>query len=94
MRLAYDLETRLLTAEDDRFRAARFLTRTHGRGGFQHDGILDDLWAVMVDLVCVGFVIWTLSGLYMWWRAPGQRRWGAIALIAGWVCFMAFILGL
>ena len=84
----------LLTAEDDHFEIARFMTRMHGRGGVQHDRLLDNLWGVMVDLVCLGFLLWVASGLYMWWKVPRQRRWGAIALLAGLSCFIAFMLGL
>jgi len=93
-RFRYDLHERLLTAEDTRFGPVLVLTRMHGRGGFHHDRVGDDLWAMMVDLVCLGLLIWVVTGLYMWWKTPGQRRWGTITLLAGFSCFIAFMLGL
>ena len=33
-------------------------------------------WSVVVDLVCIGIVLWIATGLYMWWGVPGSRRWG------------------
>ncbi|HET6278262.1 MAG TPA: hypothetical protein VFG08_05725 [Candidatus Polarisedimenticolia bacterium] len=93
-RFNYDLNERRLTAEDTRLGPLRVLTRMHSRAGFHHDRLRDDLWAVMVDLVSVGLLLWVVSGLYMWWNAPGQRRWGTVALVAGFSCFIAFMLGL
>jgi hypothetical protein len=93
-RFRYDLSERRLTAEDIRFGPVRVLTRMHGRGGFHHERLRDDLWGAMVDLVNLGLLIWVASGLYMWWNAPGQRRWGTVVLIAGISCFIAFMLGL
>ena len=41
------------------------------------------LWAVIIDLVCLAFLLWIASGLYMWWGLRWLRRWGSIALAAG-----------
>lgn len=81
--ITYDTETRMLKAEDRGFRWDHFLTGLHARGGFSQDSLLDDAWAVVVDVVAVGFLVWAASGIYMWWGAPRLRRWGAIALGAG-----------
>lgn len=93
-RYSYDVRERWLTAEHTRFDVDRILTRMHNQSGFQHDRFLPDLWAVFVDLVSLGFLIWAASGLYMWWKLPGQRGWGVVALFAGLACFVAFLLGL
>ncbi len=69
-------------------------TRLHARGGFHHDGALNDVWAVIVDLVCLGFIVWAATGLYMWWNQPRLRRWGLVALVAGFTTFLGFMFGL
>ena len=67
------------------------MTGMHARAGYQHDGILNDVWAVMVDVSAIGFVLWVLSGIYIWWQAPTLRLWGGVALGAGAVVFVAFL---
>ena len=48
----------------------------------------------MIDLVCLAFLIWVASGLYMWWSLPGLRRWGWVAVLAGLASFSLFLLRL
>jgi hypothetical protein len=81
-------------AEDNRFRWDRFLTGVHARSGFDQESILDDSWAVLVDFVCLGILIWIASGLYMWWQIGHVRSWGALALSGGLISFLVFLLGL
>ncbi len=71
-----------------------FLTGLHARGGFRQDGALNLIWAAIVDLVCLGFIIWVATGLYMWWNQPRLRRWGLMALVAGFTTFLGFMFGL
>ena len=92
--LTYFVEQNRLLAEDNRFRWDHFLTGVHARGGFDQDSILDDSWAVLVDLVCLGILIWIASGLYMWWQIRQVRSWGALALSGGLISFLVFLLGL
>ena len=94
MRLIYDLENHRIRAEDKRFRWDQFFTSLHARGGFHHDEILNDAWAVVVDLVCIGFVVWIASGIYMWWLLRQTRLWGTFALGGGVLSFFIFLLGL
>jgi hypothetical protein len=89
--ISYDTEKKILRAEDRRFRWDHFLTGLHARGGFQHDSLLDDAWAVAVDVVCAGFLIWIASGLYMWWHVPRHRNWGWLALGGGAGVFAALL---
>ena len=63
----------------------------HTRGGYDMGGFWDSVWAVCVDVVCVGLILWIASGIYMWWGLPATRRWGWIALGAGVVCFAVII---
>lgn len=90
-RLTYFIEEGRLLAEERRFQWNIFLVWIHIRGGYQQDLFLDDLWAVVLDLVCVAFVVWVASGLYMWWKLRQSRFWGAAALVGGVLCFGWFL---
>lgn len=80
-----------LIAEEKRFRWDHFLTGMHAKGGFDQEGWISDSWAVVVDLVCLSFLAWIASGLYMWWGLPSLRRWGWIALLSGCASFALFL---
>ena len=93
-RIVYDPDRKTLKAEDKRFRFDQFLTGIHARGGFEQTSLLDNLWGVVVDLVCLAIVVWIASGLVMWWQLPGHRLWGAIALGSGLGAFLMFLVAL
>jgi hypothetical protein len=88
--LKYFVDQKKLTVEDRRFRWDHFLTGMHARGGFEQEGFLQTSWSVVVDLVCLGMIVWIASGLYMWWALRGHRRWGALAILGGVVSFVVF----
>ena len=92
--VSYDVEKKMLRAEDKQFRWDHFLTGMHARGGYQHPDFLNTAWAVVVDIVCLGFLLWIGTGLYMWWHLPRQRGWGWLALGGGVVSFAAFLMAL
>jgi hypothetical protein len=92
--LKYYLDQKRVTVEDRRFRWDQFLTGMHGRGGFEQEGFVQLSWSVVVDLVCLGIIVWIASGLYMWWGLPGHRGWGWIAILAGAISFIGFTLRL
>jgi hypothetical protein len=89
--LKYFIAEKKLVAEDKRFRWDHFLTGMHAKGGFEQGG-LHDAWGVIVDLVCLGIVLWVLTGLLMWWKLPSTHAWGWAALLAGVASFAAFLL--
>ena len=93
-RIAYDPDQKTLKAEDKRFRWDQFLTGMHARGGFEQPFLLDRMWAVLVDLVCLAILVWIVSGLVMWWQLRGHRLWGAIALTGGVAAFAVFLITL
>jgi hypothetical protein len=93
-RLIYFVDQKRLLAEDRRFRWDHFLTGMHARGGFQQASFLHDAWAVTVDIVCVAIVLWIATGIYMWWKLPQTRWWGAIALGGGAISFLVFLVAL
>ncbi|MDP6040645.1 MAG: hypothetical protein QGG64_19010 [Candidatus Latescibacteria bacterium] len=93
-RVIYDIKNRQAKVERKRFRWDHFLGGLHARGGFEQDSFLNHLWAVMIDLVSAGFILWVASGLYMWWQLKQTRRWGVIAFVGGLVSFLALIVAL
>jgi hypothetical protein len=90
-RLIYYPDAKRLTVEDRRFRWDYFLTGMHARGGYDHAQPLVRLWAVIVDLVCAAMLLWVVTGLIMWWKLPGRRGWGWVALGAGVAAFTGFV---
>ncbi|MGI8785875.1 MAG: hypothetical protein ACR2L2_19745 [Acidobacteriota bacterium] len=90
----YLLDKKLLRVEDRRFRWDQFLTGMHARGGFEDRRPLVLGWSVVVDLVCIGFILWIATGIYMWWNLPQARGWGWIALGTGAAVFVLFLVGL
>ena len=70
-------------------------TDLHTRGGFgRRPGFLQIVWSVFLDIVLLAFLIWILSGLYIWWRLKSLRAWGWIAIGAGFAVFGLFVIGL
>ena len=93
-RLIYHIDEQRLTAEHKKFTLRDSLTRMHARGGFQQESTLMDVWAIIVDIVCISFLIWIATGIYMWWNIKPSRSWGFIALGGGFLCYMIFLLAL
>lgn len=90
-RAVYLPDSQRLVIEDRRFRWGSFLTGMHARGGFQHEQLLNDLWAVLVDVVCVAIFLWMGTGLYLWWKRRPTRNWGWLAIVSGWAVFALFL---
>ncbi len=90
----YFVDEKRLIAEDRRFRFEHFLTGMHARGGFDDERFFPIAWGVIIDLVCLGFLIWIASGIYMWWSLPGLRKWGWVAVIGGLGSFVLFLMRL
>jgi len=80
-----------LVVEDKRFRWDHMLTGFHAKGGFEQDSLLHDSWGIVVDLVSLGFVLWVVSGLYMWIPMRNLRRSGLFALCAGALSFAVLV---
>ena len=95
-RLFYYIDEKRLVAERQAFAPRMFITGLHTRGGYTLGSFWDSVWAVFVDLVSIGLLLWIVSGLIMWWKIPGTglRRWGWIALASGAVCFAVIMLRL
>ena len=56
--------------------------------------ILTRIWSFAMDALALGLGVLVCSGLYLWYRLPGRRRWGMVALTAGVVSCVFFLFGL
>lgn len=90
-RLVYSIKNQRLKAERQPMRWSQVVLRLHFRGGFLQPTLWDTLWAVLVDVACVGILIWIASGLLMWWRLARLRMWGAVAIAGGILSFAILV---
>ena len=90
-RFAYDIDKKKLRLENRTTSAVETLVRLHERTGYGRGSVLTDLWAFAVDLFCVTTLVWIATGLYLWWKISGTRRWGFLA-IGGGVATIAVLL--
>ena len=90
-RLTFSLKEQRLKAERQRVRLPQAVIRMHFRGGYLQPTIWDKLWGLIVDVTCLGVLIWVGSGLYMWWRLARLRLWGAAAIAGGICSFLLLI---
>lgn len=90
-RLTYDFDTKKLRAEERRFAWVDLLTRLHERTGYNQGGVLNKLWAFVVDLFCVATLVWISTGLYLWWKLIATRTWGWLALGGGLATLLALL---
>lgn len=90
-RITYTAADQKVTIERMVFSGAGFLERMHRRRGFQHDFLLEDLWAASVDLTILGLLLLAVSGIWMWWELRATRKLGAVAAGAGIVLFGLFL---
>jgi hypothetical protein len=93
-RVTYNLNEQHLREEVRRFQWNDVLGRMHQRSGFHHDSVLQDAWAVVVDLTCIAFLVFIASGLYMWWGLRQTRLWGSLAIGCGVASFVALLVSL
>jgi len=90
-RLTYSIKAETLKVEHQRMRPSQAVVRMHFRGGYRQPTFWDRFWGLLVDLACVGIIIWVGSGLLMWWRLPRLRAWGAVAVTGGLASFFLLI---
>ena len=89
--LTCSVKEQKLKAERRPVRWSQVPMRMHFRGGYGQPGFWDKLWGVLVDIACVGIIIWVASGLIMWWRLRRLRMWGAIAVGSGILSFAMLV---
>ena len=90
-RLTYSIKEQKIKAEHQRMKWPQAVMRMHFRGGYEQPSFWNKFWGVVVDTACVGILVWVASGLIMWWRLPGVRAWGAVAVGGGFLSFLLLI---
>ena len=71
-----------------------FMRRMHFRRGYQNNFLMDDIWALTIDIAIFAIIFWGFSGLYMWWKRPSARLWGIVAISGGFVTFVVLMIGM
>ena len=89
IRIFYYIDQQRLVAERREFVPRLFVTGLHTRGGYALGGFWDWVWALFVDALSIGLLLWIASGVIMWWKIPGTgpRQWGWLAVASGAACF-------
>ena len=91
VRITYRFNENKLIAERRDGSFVEALLRLHFRAGYGQGSALQWIWGLIVDIVCVSFLIWIITGLYLWWKIPRTRNWGWVALGAGAVTFVGLL---
>lgn len=94
MRITYRFSDRKLVAEQRETSWIDSILRLHFRAGYGQVGPLQKVWGFIVDVVCVSFLLWVITGLYLWWKIPHTRKWGLVAIVAGTVSFVGMLLAM
>ncbi len=89
--LTYSLKDQKLTAKHQRMKVPQVVMRMHFRGGYEQPTFGNKFWGVLVDIACIGILIWVASGLIMWWRLRRLRVWGAMAVGGGLLSFLFLV---
>jgi hypothetical protein len=94
-RLTYTPETGTLLVERQAMGFPTWLRTLHHRAGFGSPGdVLENSWALSVDLAILAMIFWAGSGIWMWWELRAARKWGLACALAGIgiFAFLAFSL--
>jgi len=91
-RLTYFINKQQLRIEDKPFRWDHFFHKFHLLHGYGQKSFFSDLWAFLLDLLCVSIIFWCVSGIYMWWKLGPARLWGSVALAGGVASFAIFLM--
>jgi len=89
--VTYSIKNQKLKAERRSMRVPQTIMRMHFRGGYEQPTFGNKAWGLLVDIACIGILIWVTSGLIMWWRLPRLRAWGTIAVAAGILSFALLV---
>ncbi len=93
-RLTYDIAAKKLRAEQKQNSGLEVLMRLHERTGYGQGSMLNQLWGLIVDVFCIGTLVWIGTGLYLWWKISATRRWGWIALGGGFATIAVLLVTL
>jgi hypothetical protein len=90
-RITYGPDDGSLVVERRKFSLRAILLGLHLRSGYRHSYLIDDAWAVSVDLVVAALIFWVISGLWIWWEYKGTRRLGVILTTGGLAVFIFYV---
>jgi hypothetical protein len=93
-RITYIPAEEKIIVERQLLNPVNFLQGLHHRNSYRQENLMDDSWAISVDLAIIGMIFWVLSGLWMWWGLKLTRRWGLVALLAGFGLFGFFLIAI
>ncbi|MBI1177283.1 hypothetical protein GC207_07575 [bacterium] len=93
-RVTYRIKEHKLIAEQRETSWVETFLRLHFRAGYGQVSWMQKVWGFVVDLVCLSFLIWVVTGLYLWWKIPQTRTWGWLAIGAGVISFFGILLSL
>jgi hypothetical protein len=98
-RLAYNLQTEVVTSHEDSevsegLTTRAFLTQLHKKRTFPARVDSRWFWAVSVDATSALMLFWGISGLFMWWQIKSTRKWGLLVLAASGLTAAALALAL
>ena len=84
-RITYDVGTRAFRADPLERRLGsisvrNLLTSLHTTHGFPPEMRSHSFWALAVDCMGGGLIVWAVSGILMWWQMPKVRLWGGVTL--------------
>ena len=70
VRITYRLADGRLIAEKREGSWVEALLRMHFRTGYGRGDLQQFVWGLIVDIVCVAFIVWMGTGFYLWWKIP------------------------
>jgi len=94
IRVTYRFSDGKLLAEQREGSFFEAMLRLHFRHGYGQGSPMQWLWGLLVDVVCLSFIVWVITGLYLWWKMPHTRNWGWVAIVAGFVSFVGIFVAL
>lgn len=94
IRVSYRFFDGKLLAEQREGSWAEAMLRLHFRAGYGQGNAMQWVWGFLVDFVCLSFIIWVVTGLYLWWKIPHTRNWGWLAIGAGFLSFIGVFIAL
>ncbi len=89
--IIYDAGEASVRIEQQKFGMTFFLEMLHRRRGFQQPYVINDLWAVVVDMVIISILLWAFTGVWMWWSIARARKTGTWCLGIGIALFLCFL---
>ncbi|MEE8450598.1 MAG: hypothetical protein V3R99_01755, partial [Thermoguttaceae bacterium] len=83
--------SRIVVERQVPFSSYRLVNFLHFRCGYGQRTFAFTAWAVTVDLVAASLALWSVSGIYIWFRRYRKRFWGSACLLAGVLLFAVLV---